>query len=95
MLGDHFVKLRSVTRQGHLNDLTLKEWVHNMPLDQREKFVDGLFTVLSASGAVTLTDLKEESLKAAGAMVRAMKDMEKASPWTGRASADARGPICG
>ena len=77
VLGDHFVKLRSVTRQGHLNDLTLKEWVHNMPLDQREKFVDGLFTVLSASGAVTLTDLKEESLKAAGAMVRAMKDMEK------------------
>ena len=77
VLGDHFVKLRSVTRQGRLNDLTLKEWVHNMPLDQREKFVDGLFTVLSASGAVTLTDLKEESLKAAGAMVRAMKDMEK------------------
>lgn len=77
VLGDHFVKLRSVTRQGHLNDLMLKEWVHNMPLDQREKFVDGLFTVLSASGAVTLTDLKEESLKAAGAMVRAMKDMEK------------------
>ncbi len=77
VLGDHFVKLRSVTRQGRLNDLTLKEWVHNMPLEQREKFVDGLFTVLSASGAVTLTDLKEESLKAAGAMVRAMKDMEK------------------
>ena len=39
--------------------------------------MDGLFTVLSASGAVTLTDLKEESLKATGAMVRAMKDMEK------------------
>lgn len=77
VLGDHFVKLRSVTRQGRLNDLTLKEWVHNMPLEQREKFVDGLFTVLSASGAVTLTDLKEESLKATGAMVRAMKDMEK------------------
>ena len=36
-----------------------------------------MFTVLFASGAVTLTDLKEESLKAAGAMVRAMKDMEK------------------
>ena len=77
VLGDHFIRLRSVTRQGRLNDLTLKEWVHNMPLDQREKFVDGLFEVLSASGAVTLTDLKEESFKAAGAMVKAMKDMEK------------------
>ena len=77
VLGDHFIRLRSVTRQGRLNDLTLKEWVHNMPLEQREKFVDGLFEVLSASGAVTLTDLKEESFKAAGAMVKAMKDMEK------------------
>lgn len=77
MLGDHFVRLRSVTRQGHLNDLALKEWVHHMPLSQREKFVDGLFDVLSASGARTLTDLKEESFKSAGAMVKAMKDMEK------------------
>ena len=48
-----------------------------MPLDQREKFVEGLFAILTASGARTLTDLKEESLKAAGAMVKAMKDMEK------------------
>ena len=77
VLGDHFIRLRSVTRQARLNDLTLKEWVRNMPLEQREKFVDGLFEVLTASGAVTLTDLKEESFKAAGAMVKAMKDMEK------------------
>ena len=77
VLGDHFVTLRNVTRQGRLNDLVLKEWVHNMPQEQREKFVDGLFEVLTSSGAETLTDLKEESLKAAGAMVKAMKDMEK------------------
>ena len=77
VLGDHFVKLQEVTRQGRMNDLALREWIQSMPLEQREKFVDGLFTVLSASGAVTLTDLKEESFKAAGAMVKAMKDMEK------------------
>ena len=77
VLGDHFVKLRSVTRQGHLHDLVLKEWVRNMSLSQREKFVDGLFAVLTASGAATLTDLRSDSFKAAGAMVRAMKDMEK------------------
>lgn len=77
VLGDHFVKLRDVTRQGRLNDLVLKEWVHHMSQEQRELFVDGLFTVLSASGAQTLTDLKDESFKAAGAMVKAMKDMDK------------------
>ncbi|MBQ7778603.1 MAG: DUF2974 domain-containing protein [Oscillibacter sp.] len=77
VLGDHFIRLDDVTRQSRMNDRALKEWVRSMPLDQREKFVEGLFEVLSASGAVTLTDLKEESLKAAGAMIRAMKDMEK------------------
>ena len=75
--GPAFVRLGAVTRQGRHNDLVLKEWVRNMPLDQREKFVEGLFAVLTASGAQTLTDLKEESLKGAKAMVKAMKDMEK------------------
>lgn len=75
--GPAFVRLGSVTRQGRHHDLVLKEWVRNMPLEQREKFVEGLFSILTASGAQTLTDLKEESLKAAGAMVKAMKDMEK------------------
>ena len=77
VLGGRFVKLRSVTRQARINDRVLKEWVRNMPLEQREKFVDGLFEVLTASGAETLTDLKEEKIKTAGAMVKAMKDMEK------------------
>jgi len=77
VLGDHFVKLRDVTDQSRLNDLVLKEWVRSMPLEQRERFVDGLFEVLTASGAETLTDLKTEHVKAAGAMVRAMKDMDK------------------
>lgn len=77
VLGDHFVCLREVSRQGRLNDLMLKEWVHGMNQEQREKFVDGLFAVLTASGAVTLTDLRADSFKAAGAMVRAMADMEK------------------
>ena len=77
VLGNCFVRLRAVTQQGRHNDLVLKEWVRNMPLEQREKFVEGLFEVLTASGARTLTELKEESFKSAGARVKAMKDMEK------------------
>ena len=77
VLGTGFVTLREVSRQGRRNDLALKEWVRRLPVDQRERFVDGLFEVLTASGATTLTDLKEDGFRAAGAMVRAMKDMEK------------------
>jgi len=77
VLGTGFVRLRSVTRQGRINDLVLKDWVRNMPMAQREKFVEGLFAVLESSGARTLTDLKEEGIKGAGAMVKAMKGLDK------------------
>jgi len=79
VMGDHFVTLRQVTRQSHLSDLALQEWLLTLSGEQREAFVDALFKVLTASGAVTLTDLKSEKFKAAGAMVRAMKDLDKDS----------------
>ena len=77
VLGDHFVRLGSVDRQSRLYDKALHSWVRQMPVEQRERFVEGLFSVLTASGAQTLTDLKEDRLKSAGAMIRAMKDMDK------------------
>lgn len=77
VMGDHFLTLRQVSRQAHLSNLALREWVHAMPVERREKFVAALFDVLSASGAVTLKDLKDDSFKAAAAMVRAMKDLDR------------------
>lgn len=77
VMGDHFVKLRQITRQSHLINLELKEWLRSMPMEQREKFVDAMFTVLTASGAATLTDLKGERLKTAVAIVKAMKGLDR------------------
>lgn len=77
VMGDRFVTLRQVTQQAHLSDQAMRELVHAMPQAEREKFVTALFDVLTASGAVTLTDLKADSFKAAGAMVKAMKDLDK------------------
>lgn len=75
--GDRFVTLRQVTRQAHLCDQELRQWVHEMPVERREAFVDAMFQVLTASGAVTLSDLKADSLKATGAMYKAMKGLDK------------------
>ena len=77
VMGDHFITLRQVTRQAHLSDMELRAWVRSMTPEQRGAFVDALFTVLSASGAATLTDLKADSFNAVGPMVRAMKDLDK------------------
>ena len=77
VVGDHFITLRQVTQQAHFSDQELRKWVHGLTVEQRETFVNAMFDVLSASGAVTLTDLKDDSFKAVGAMVKAMKDLDK------------------
>ena len=48
-----------------------------MPLERRERFVDALFQVLSASGARTLADLKSDFLKSTGAIARALTELER------------------
>lgn len=75
--GNHFVHLRNVDRHGQIHDQVMREWLQNMNQEQREKFTDGLFNVLEAGGAKTLSDLKEEGFKAAGAMIKAMKSLDK------------------
>lgn len=75
--GPGFVRLHSVTRQAQLCDQELRSWVQGLSETQREQFIDSAFQVLEASGAKTLTDLKADSFKAVGAIVRALKDLDK------------------
>ena len=77
VMGDHFITLRQVSRQAQMSDLALRRWVHGMSAQQRRQFVDALAHVLKASGAETLTDLRDDSFKAVAAMVKAMKELDK------------------
>ena len=77
LMGNRFITLREMTPQALESKNELRDWVRNLSGEQREAFVDALFAVLSASGARTLTDLKDESLRSVAAMVRAMKDLDK------------------
>ena len=52
-------------------------WVQALSVEQRESFVNAMFDILTASGAVTLTDLKADRFKAVGAAIKAMKDLDK------------------
>ena len=77
VMGDHFLRLRQITRQSQLGDAALRRWLRALPMEQRCRFVDALFDILTASGAETLNDLRADKLKAAGAMIRAMADLDK------------------
>jgi hypothetical protein len=77
VLGDHFVHASEASLNGRILDGALSEFVHGMSEEQREKFVDALFEVLTCTDAVTLTDLKEGGLKTASAMAKAVQKLDK------------------
>lgn len=74
--GPEFVRMDDLTGV-ETNDKALKEWVNSLNQEQREKFADALFEVLSASGAATLAELRAQGTKSAAAMLKAMAGLDK------------------
>ncbi|QNL45106.1 DUF2974 domain-containing protein [Oscillibacter hominis] len=77
VMGHGFVHLTEDAPERWRNDLTLKGWISGMSDEQRRRFTEGLFDILSGSDAKTLTELTEDGFKTAAAMVKAMADMDK------------------
>lgn len=63
VLGAAFVHLDNVTKESKFIDRTIKQWLSDMNAEQRERFVDALYSTLSATNAKTLTDLNSDRKK--------------------------------
>lgn len=57
VLGPDFVRLEQVTAGSRLVDRALKDWLAGLPREERGHFVDAVFGVLQATGAVTVRQL--------------------------------------
>ncbi len=73
VMGSTFVQVESRTNSSQFIDATLKEWVKNLPVESREKMINGIYAVVSASDSKTLRDLWHGKstlamLKAAGSL---------------------------
>ncbi len=77
VMGDHFIHLPELSEQAREGGLALREWLHGLTVEQRCRFVDALFQVLTTNGAETLTDLKEESLKGMLTIAKTMTELDK------------------
>ena len=76
VLGPRFVRMDDLTGI-ETNDRSIREWVDSLDQPQRPQFTDALFEVLSASGATTLAELREQGVKSAAAMLKAMAGLDK------------------
>lgn len=61
--GNKFVRNGAVTEQSKRIDRTLKDWMNEMPVEQRKKTIDSMYEILSAANVKTLSDLNADKLK--------------------------------
>ena len=75
--GTQFVHLDDFSREGKLVDETIDKWADSLNTQQREALADALYSVFTASGAKTLSELTEEKLKSAAAMLKTYKNLDR------------------
>ena len=77
--GTQFVHLDDFSREGKLVDETLSSWADSLNTQQREALAEALYSVFTATGAKTLSELNEEKLKSASAMLKTYKNLDRES----------------
>ena len=74
--GSDFVRLEGLGRGASFVDRGLNEWIASMSREEREGFVETLFSVLGAAGEDTFTDLGGNWQASVPAMLRELSGME-------------------
>ena len=77
--GTQFVHLDDFSREGKLVDEALSSWADSLSTQQREALAEALYSVFTATGAKTLSELNEEKLKSASAMLKTYKNLDRES----------------
>ena len=70
--GTGFVRCQDMSRSSRAFDATMGRILAQMNMDERREFIDTLFRILSATGAVTLTDINERRIRRALSIARGM-----------------------
>lgn len=75
VMGNQFVIKKQLTKESQLLDETIKMWLENLEIHQKEEFVDSLFSVLEATGAHTLTDISNGGMKSLSLILRSFSSL--------------------
>ena len=63
LLGSKFIHLDTVTQESRLIDNTLKAWMDEMTMEERETVVDAVYEILASTNSKTLTELSSDKVK--------------------------------
>ena len=79
VIGRYFVGVDEVTRGSRIVDETVKNWVSQMDVGMREKFVESLYAVVSKTNATTLNELGENWMANMRVVSAGMKNLDPAT----------------
>lgn len=74
--GTSFVKVSQLTPDSIFLDITVKNWLLQLPHEKRSVFVETLFSVLGATEANSITQLQENWLKKSAAVIKALSKID-------------------
>lgn len=77
VMGSRFLREKSLSPRGKRNDTEVRERIAGMSREEKRNFTKLFFQILESTGARTLTELNDDSLRNAITMFRAMNDMDK------------------
>lgn len=70
LLGKRFEVLEEVDNSSRFIDSTLKDWLKNMSREEREAFVDGVFSIMKSGNYSTLREMRENWLSSGIGMIK-------------------------
>ena len=77
VLGKHFVYEQELSKSSLVLSQAIRAWLNDISLEERSQFVEALFKVIDATGAKTLSELSEDKLAAARAMITTFTQLEE------------------
>jgi hypothetical protein len=77
IMGNEFIYKSGLSKEGININKAVRSWLTKLSNEDRERFVNTLFDILQGTGAKSLSDLNNEKINAADAMIKALKTLDK------------------
>lgn len=74
--GPNFVYNVELSKNCRDFDNTIRLWLDNLPMEQREHFIDALFEIIQVTGAQTFNELSQEKFKVIDGMINKYRSMD-------------------
>jgi len=74
--GNNFIYIENLTKNARFTDKTLSDWLNHLTEEERERFVDALYSVLSTNNLTSIDDFRADWQTAIPATLHALTQLD-------------------